>query len=103
MDKDKMKKVIDEHVAHGKPVAELALAQIAKELSVNHEHCEICHKDKWAGVPEYQEIPFLAKQLSRQPRVVLRNCGVIHPHSLEQYVARGGYRAAFKVLHTSRR
>jgi NADH-quinone oxidoreductase subunit F len=100
MTPEKMKQVIDEHVGGGKPATEFALAQIARELSVNNEHCPICHKDKWPGVPEYQEIPFMAKQLARQPRIVLRNCGVIQPDSIEQYVARGGYRAAWKVLHS---
>jgi len=96
MNIDKMKQVIDEHLVNGKPVTQLALAQIARELSVNKEHCPICDKEKWAGIPEYQEIPFLSKQL----RIVLRNCGIIQPDSVEQYVARGGYRAAWKVLHT---
>jgi NADH-quinone oxidoreductase subunit F len=94
MDKDKMKRVIDEHIVKGKPVEELALAQIARELSVN-EHCAIQHKEKWPKIPEYQELPFFSKQL----RIVLRNCGVINPDSIEQYVARGGYAAAFKALH----
>ncbi len=96
MDIEKMKQVIDEHLVNGKPVKQLALAQIARELSVNKEHCPICDKEKWAGIPEYQEIPFLSKQL----RIVLRNCGIIQPDSVEQYAARGGYRAAWNVLHT---
>jgi NADH-quinone oxidoreductase subunit F len=96
MDIDKMKRVIDEHVIGGKPVAELALAQLANELSVNHENCPICHRDKWQGIPEYQQLPFLSKQL----RIVLRNCGIINPDSVEQYIARGGYRAAYKALRS---
>jgi len=49
----------------------------------------------WIGITEYQEIPFLSKQL----RIVLRNCGIINPDSIEQYIARGGYTAAFKTLY----
>jgi NADH-quinone oxidoreductase subunit F len=36
--------------------------------------------------------------LARQQRIVLRNCGVIDPASLEEYRAREGYRALEKAL-----
>jgi NADH:ubiquinone oxidoreductase subunit F (NADH-binding) len=36
--------------------------------------------------------------LARQQRIVLRNCGVIDPASLEEYRARDGYRALEKAL-----
>ena len=93
MTEAKMKKIIDQHVVGGKPVAEYALGQIAKEPTVNDQY-PILH-EKWNGISEYQELPFLSKQL----RIVLRNCGIINPDSIEQYIARGGYRAAFKTLH----
>ena len=35
---------------------------------------------------------------ARQQRIVLRNCGVIDPASLDEYRARDGYRALEKVL-----
>jgi NADH-quinone oxidoreductase subunit F len=38
--------------------------------------------------------PYLAKQ----KRIVLENCGVIDPESIEQYIAHGGYEALKKVL-----
>ncbi|MCX5801408.1 MAG: NADH-quinone oxidoreductase subunit NuoF [Candidatus Eisenbacteria bacterium] len=34
----------------------------------------------------------------QQKRIVLRNCGVINPDSIDEYVARGGYLALHKVL-----
>jgi len=34
----------------------------------------------------------------RQVRVVLRNCGVIDPDSIEEYIAHGGYQALAKAL-----
>ncbi|MFA5159592.1 MAG: NADH-ubiquinone oxidoreductase-F iron-sulfur binding region domain-containing protein [Candidatus Omnitrophota bacterium] len=37
-------------------------------------------------------------QPSRQLRIVLRNCGVIDPESIEDYIARDGYQALAKVL-----
>ncbi len=38
--------------------------------------------------------------LSRQKRVVLRNCGHINPEVIEEYIATGGYEAAQKVITT---
>ncbi len=35
-----------------------------------------------------------------QQRIVLKNCGFIDPESIEEYVARGGYRALRKTLET---
>jgi NADH:ubiquinone oxidoreductase subunit F (NADH-binding)/NAD-dependent dihydropyrimidine dehydrogenase PreA subunit len=37
-------------------------------------------------------------QPSQQLRIVLRNCGVIDPESIEDYIARDGYQALAKVL-----
>jgi NADH-quinone oxidoreductase subunit F len=45
---------------------------------------------------ENREIGFFEKQ----HRIVLRNCGVIDPGSLEEYVAAGGYKALEKALKT---
>ena len=38
--------------------------------------------------------------LSRQQRIVLRNCGVINPENIDEYIAAGGYEAARKALTT---
>ena len=34
----------------------------------------------------------------KQTRIVLRNCGVIDPQSIEEYIARDGYAALYKAL-----
>ncbi|OGV58003.1 MAG: hydrogenase [Lentisphaerae bacterium RIFOXYA12_FULL_48_11] len=47
-----------------------------------------------AAVPKMNEIDFLSKQT----KIVLRNCGVIDPVSIEEYIARDGYAALAKVL-----
>lgn len=44
--------------------------------------------------PEGPEASFIADQ----ERIVLRNCGVIDPESIDDYVARGGYLAIRKAL-----
>ncbi|MDD4872523.1 MAG: NADH-ubiquinone oxidoreductase-F iron-sulfur binding region domain-containing protein, partial [Kiritimatiellae bacterium] len=45
-------------------------------------------------VPVMRDIGFLAKQT----KIVLRNCGIINPLSIEDYIARDGYAALAKVL-----
>jgi NADH:ubiquinone oxidoreductase subunit F (NADH-binding)/(2Fe-2S) ferredoxin len=45
-------------------------------------------------VPIFGEIPFF----KTQERIVLRNCGIINPDSIDEYIARGGYYALHKVL-----
>jgi len=47
--------------------------------------------------PLLNEHPFYAKQV----KIATRNCGIINPESLEQYVARGGYQGLFKALAAS--
>ncbi len=47
------------------------------------------------GLPFLEELPFYA----RQRKIVLRNCGLIDPARLEEYVARGGYRGLARALH----
>lgn len=55
--------------------------------------------DPWSGVPYVEEHPFFAPQT----RWVLANCGQIDPASIDEYIARGGYRAFAKaVRHMTR-
>ena len=46
------------------------------------------------SVPHYADIPFYGKQI----RLTLRNCGIIDPESIDEYIARGGYEALGKAL-----
>jgi NADH-quinone oxidoreductase subunit F/NADP-reducing hydrogenase subunit HndC len=46
------------------------------------------------AIPRYDEIAFYGKQM----RLVLRNCGLINPQNIEEYIAVGGYQALGKVL-----
>jgi len=45
-------------------------------------------------VQVYPEVDYFRHQV----RVVLRNCGLIDPESIEEYIARGGYQALGKAL-----
>jgi NADH:ubiquinone oxidoreductase subunit F (NADH-binding) len=48
----------------------------------------------WPGIPFMEDLPFFA----RQKRVILSNCGCYDPESIEEYIARGGYRAYVKAI-----
>jgi NADH:ubiquinone oxidoreductase subunit F (NADH-binding)/(2Fe-2S) ferredoxin/NAD-dependent dihydropyrimidine dehydrogenase PreA subunit len=48
------------------------------------------------ALPRYEDIPFYRKQV----RIALRNCGLIDPDSIEEYIARDGYAGLAKVLTT---
>ncbi|NCD32281.1 MAG: NADH-quinone oxidoreductase subunit NuoF [Spartobacteria bacterium] len=71
------KEIVQENIVKGRPVKRLL-------YDVNQGDDEA----------KMEEIGFYQKQV----RVVLRNCGIINPESLEEYVAREGYAALEKVL-----
>ncbi len=50
--------------------------------------------DGLGELPSFQEHPFFKSQR----RIILRNCGVIDPESIDEYIARGGYLALCKAL-----
>jgi len=45
-------------------------------------------------VPLWSDVPFF----KGQKKIVLRNCGLINPDDIEEYIAVGGYQALYKVL-----
>ena len=66
---ERVERIIEEHVIGGHPVEE------------------------WI-IPQEEVDGFM----SRQQRIVLRNCGIIDPESIEDYIDSGGYRALEKAL-----
>ncbi|HUL19972.1 MAG TPA: FAD-dependent oxidoreductase [Thermodesulfobacteriota bacterium] len=50
--------------------------------------------DSHKELPRYQEIPFYSKQV----RITLRNCGIIDPEKIDEYIARGGYEGLSHAL-----
>ena len=65
---DKAAAIVEEHLMDGRIVEDLAISR--------------------------QDEAFL----SQQKRIVLRNCGVINPEHIEEYIAAGGYEAAKKAV-----
>jgi NADH:ubiquinone oxidoreductase subunit F (NADH-binding)/(2Fe-2S) ferredoxin/Pyruvate/2-oxoacid:ferredoxin oxidoreductase delta subunit len=70
--------LVEETLIKGRFVERLAYKE-----PVTHE--TVCH---------YEDIPFYSKQV----RHVMRDCGMINPESIEEYIAVGGYQALGKVL-----
>jgi NADH-quinone oxidoreductase subunit F/NADP-reducing hydrogenase subunit HndC len=72
------KEIIAEQIVKGREVKRL----LYSEGDENKNHLVV------------EDIPFYQKQF----RVVLRNCGVISPESIDEYIAREGYSGMEKVL-----
>ncbi len=66
-----VQRIVEEHIIGGNPVTELIIPA--------------------------DEIDSL---LSKQRRIVLRNCGIIDPESMDDYLAADGYKALDKALHS---
>ena len=49
-------------------------------------------------IPAWNAIPFFKDQ----KKIVLRNCGLINPSDIEEYIGIGGYQALYKVLIDAR-
>jgi NADH:ubiquinone oxidoreductase subunit F (NADH-binding)/Pyruvate/2-oxoacid:ferredoxin oxidoreductase delta subunit len=57
---------------------------------------QIGNNNKWEGVNDFYKLPFFAKQ----KRIVLKNCGLVNPESIDEYIAFGGYASMYKTLTT---
>ncbi|MCX6230661.1 MAG: 4Fe-4S binding protein [Bacteroidetes bacterium] len=50
--------------------------------------------EEWKGIKSINNHSFF----KRQKRIVLKNCGIINPESIEEYIAHGGYKSLAKTL-----
>ncbi|MDT8301467.1 MAG: NADH-quinone oxidoreductase subunit NuoF [Sedimentisphaerales bacterium] len=80
---DKVDTVLSTVLQHGKASADALLGQYE-----NNKH------QSWQDVPYVHEHPFFKPQT----RWVLRNCGIIDPTSINEYIAHGGYQAFASVI-----
>jgi len=55
---------------------------------------KLCYAEAGKKIPYLKDIPFYSKQ----KKIVLRNCGIIDPKNIEQYIARKGYEAFAMAL-----
>ncbi len=72
-------KIVHDHLQNNKPVQRLLYK----------------HPETKERIINYLDIPFYEKQ---KRNVVLRNCGLIDPEVIEEYLDSGGYRALQKVI-----
>jgi NADH-quinone oxidoreductase subunit F len=90
MTPDKVRRVIDDIALDHSSTTD-ALCKIEEW---DHLTGTITYGRDFSDVPQWNEIDFYRDQR----KVVLRNCGLINPEDIEEYVAVGGYQALFKVL-----
>jgi len=83
-------RILDD-VAVGKVPEDLALCKVE---AWDHMTARIEYGEGFPNIPSWQEVPFFKPQ----KKIVLRNCGLISPDDIEEYVAIGGYQALYKVL-----
>lgn len=55
---------------------------------------QIGENEKWKDVNYFNEHPFFVYQ----KRIVLKNCGLINPESIDEYIAFGGYQTLLNIL-----
>lgn len=76
-------KIFEKHLVNGEYSKRWIYGQLPGE-----------NDQKVEGLPSYDELPFYSKQV----RIALRNCGIIDPENIEDYLAKGGYSGLAKAL-----
>ena len=69
--------LVEEHLLKGRPVKRLMAVEMPKQHVIRKEKTGL---------------------LKEQPRIVLRNSGIIDPENIEEYIAEGGYEGIEKAL-----
>ncbi len=79
---------------------DLSMGNITPDLTLckieewDHLTGQVTYGTGYATIPAWNEIPFF----NGQKKIVLRNCGIISPDDIEEYIAVGGYLSLYKVL-----
>lgn len=68
--------------------------QTIKEKGIYQKKLLGSHAENNDGIPLLDELPFFKHQL----RIVLENCGIIDPTSIDSYIAHGGFKGLDKAL-----
>jgi NADH-quinone oxidoreductase subunit F len=80
-----------EAVSSGVMPADLVFCKIEEW---NHITAHLRYGQGYPEIPAWDTIPFF----KGQKKIVLRDCGLINPSDIEEYIAVGGYQALYKVL-----
>jgi NADH-quinone oxidoreductase subunit F len=78
-------------IARGTLPEDLALCKIEEW---DHLTAHVLYGTGFPKIPNWTEVPFFKPQ----KKIVLRNCGIISPDDIEEYIAVGGYQSLYKVL-----
>jgi NADH:ubiquinone oxidoreductase subunit F (NADH-binding)/(2Fe-2S) ferredoxin len=94
----KKAKEIVASLLEGLIVPRYALCRVEEEINMIEDQVLVYPKngvpDAIENLPEFREIPFFALQERR----ILRNCGLLDPGGMDEYIALGGYSALLKAL-----
>jgi NADH-quinone oxidoreductase subunit F len=83
-------RILDD-IATGKVPEDLALCKIERW---DHLTANVLYGEGFPNIRSWQEVPFFKPQ----KKIVLRNCGLINPDDIEEFIAIGGYQSLYKVL-----
>ena len=84
-----------EKVTHEK-VSDILNNIFNQKTITNNVLCQFNSKtnEKWEQIPDINELPFFKPQ----QRIVLKNCGIVNPISIEEYIATGGYKSFLDMI-----
>ncbi len=74
---DDVPELVSEHLLKGRPLKKLILSDVPKQHVIKKEKTGL---------------------FKEQPRIVLKNSGIINPESIDEYIASGGYEAIAKAF-----
>ncbi len=80
-----------EDVAEGNLTPDLIYCKIEEW---DHITARMKYGEAYSELSSWSDLPFF----KGQKKIVLRNCGLINPDDIEEYIAIGGYQALYKVL-----
>jgi NADH:ubiquinone oxidoreductase subunit F (NADH-binding)/(2Fe-2S) ferredoxin/NAD-dependent dihydropyrimidine dehydrogenase PreA subunit len=91
----KIRSILSAYVEKGKPPVAGALYRYAGEENVPQDRIHSYPEPgEYKAIPERSTFDFFR----RQERLILRNCGTIDPMRIEEAIARGAYRGAFRAF-----
>ena len=95
MTADKVRALLEGYAAGDlKPKTALCRFDREPHLAAGTEHVYHPSSNGVTQIPEWTSLDFYR----RQQRVILRNCGSTDPFALDEAIARGAYRGAYRVL-----
>jgi NADH-quinone oxidoreductase subunit F len=83
---EKARQIVSSHIIDNKPVDEWIVCRTDEKNGME------------AGIEKEKSSILDSDLFKKQVRIALRNCGIIDPGSIDEYIGQGGYRAIQKVL-----